>query len=132
VVLIGFRLYHERLMGIASSGRKKGPEDIAGTGRFDAAIFEAFKLIEDAIQARIGSRSFGQKLLSEAFDSNPPKIDISSVPQDQNGIKSLFSGALGFIRNDRGHKRTPIVPCDSARRVFAVFTFRKLVTGLFR
>src|SRR5258708_24460078 len=88
-------------------------ENISKSGAFDVAIFEAFKLVEDSIQTRIGSNSIGQTLLNEAFGSNPPKIDISSVTQDQNGIRSLFSGALEFIRNDRGHKKTPTIPCDS-------------------
>jgi uncharacterized protein (TIGR02391 family) len=106
---------------------RKVAKDIAQAGRFDTAIFEAFKLIEDAIQTQIGARGVGQTLLNEAFDSFPPKIDISSVSQDQNGIKSLFAGALGFIRNDRGHKKTPTVPCDSEDECLLYLHFATLL-----
>lgn len=106
---------------------RKASEKIAETGAFDVAIFEAFKLVEDSIQARIGSNSIGQTLLNEAFGSNPPKIDISSVAKDQNGIKSLFSGAFEFIRNDRGHKKNPTIPCDSEATCLLYLNFASLL-----
>jgi uncharacterized protein (TIGR02391 family) len=106
---------------------RNAAESIAQTGCFDSAIFEAFKLVEDKIQTRIGSQKIGLALVSEAFDSSPPRIDISPVPQDQNGIKALFSGALGFIRNDRGHKKTPTVPCDSVLECLLYLQFASLL-----
>lgn len=97
---------------------RSAAQSLAVSGNFDAAIFEAYKLVEDAIQSRIQSRSIGQVLLNEAFDGTPPKILIASDVRDQEGAKSLFSGALGHIRNDRGHKKAPFLPCTSLEACF--------------
>jgi hypothetical protein len=67
---------------------------IAEVGKFDDAIFAAFRYIEGEIQERIGSKSIGQTLLDEAFDGTPPKINISDDARDREGIKEIFSGAL--------------------------------------
>jgi hypothetical protein len=86
---------------------------IAEAGKFDDAIFAAFRLVEATIQQRIGSTRIGEELIAEALDGNPASINISSDRRDQLGIRNLFSGALSNIRNDRGHKKTPLTPCKS-------------------
>lgn len=86
---------------------------IAEAGKYDDAIFAAFRLVEATIQERIGSKQIGEGLITEAFEGTPPRVNISSDTRDQGGIRDLFSGALGNIRNDRGHKKTPLTPCKS-------------------
>jgi len=88
---------------------------IALAEKYDDAIFAAFRVVEDAVQQRIGSGSIGVALISEAFDASTglPKIYLSSDPRNQQGARQLFEGALSYIRNDRGHKKAPIVPCNS-------------------
>ncbi len=86
---------------------------IAEAGKFDEAIFAAFKFIEATIQERISSRSIGDTLIVEAFEGASPRIDISSDSRDQRGIQNLFSGAMSNIRNDRGHKKKPLTPCET-------------------
>lgn len=86
---------------------------IAETGKFDDAIFAAFRFVEAEIQERIASTSIGNVLMAEAFEGDPPKINISNDGRDRDGIRELFSGALGNIRNDRGHKKAPFTPCQS-------------------
>jgi hypothetical protein len=87
---------------------------IADGDNYDEAIFAAFKHVEAEIQGRLGSRSVGAALIAEAFDGTPPKI-IIGTPGDQASVRAIFAGALGFIRNDRGHKKTPAVPCRSMK-----------------
>lgn len=84
---------------------------VAEAGKFDDAIFAAFRLVEGEIQQRIGSGSIGQALIGEAFDGATPRIDISPNARDRDGIRAIFSGALSHIRNDRGHKKAPFLPC---------------------
>ena len=86
---------------------------IAESGNFDDAIFAAFRFTEGEIQERISSKNIGQNLLDEAFDGPTPKIMISSNIHDREGVKKIFSGAFSFIRNDRGHKKSPAVPCKT-------------------
>jgi sugar lactone lactonase YvrE len=86
---------------------------IAEAGKFDDAIFAAFRLVEATIQDRIVSTQIGEALIREAFEGTPPRINISSDTRDQVGVRNLFSGALSNIRNDRGHKKAPLTPCES-------------------
>lgn len=90
---------------------------LAEAGKYDDAIFAAYKLVEDAIQQHIGSRNIGSVLVTEAFDasSGSPKIDLSPDSRDREGARAMFSGALSYIRNDRGHKKAPFVPCESLK-----------------
>ncbi len=88
-------------------------ETITLAGKYDDAIFAAFRTIEAEIQQRAKSKSIGQHLLDEAFDGQLPKIEIADAGNDRIGIKSLFSGALSNIRNDRGHKKVPFLPCST-------------------
>lgn len=91
----------------------KATKHLADTEDYDAAIFAAFRLVEAEVQTRIGSGRIGIKLVNEAF-GKVPKIVIGS-PKDAEAVHQLFAGALGHIRNDRGHKKGPAVPCTSER-----------------
>lgn len=88
-------------------------EDIAKKNKFDTAILEAFRLIEGEIKERISSKSIGTNLINEAFDGSSPKINITDDTKNNEGIKNLFLGAMGFVRNDRAHKKKPLLPCQS-------------------
>jgi uncharacterized protein (TIGR02391 family) len=108
----------------------KTSQQIAETGKFDDAIFAAFKFVEASIQERIGSTSIGRALIGEAFHSNHPKISISDDAHDRQGIAELFSGALGSIRNDRGHKKAPFIPCENLQDCFLYLTFASFLLYL--
>lgn len=92
---------------------RSASQSIAEAGKFDDAIFAAFRSVEAEIQERIGSNRIGQALLDEAFDGPAPKITISDDTRDRAGIKAMFSGSLANIRNDRGHKKAPLQPCTT-------------------
>lgn len=63
--------------------------DIAKAGKFDDAIFAAFRFVEAEIQNRIGSAGIGANLLDEAFDGVSPKIDISPDPTRPSGDEAI-------------------------------------------
>jgi uncharacterized protein (TIGR02391 family) len=100
--------------------------------KYDDAIFAAFRIVEAAIQERIGTASIGEALIAEAFDGNMPKIDISNDARDRQGIRDLFSGALRNIRNDRGHKKVPFTPCQSSDECFLYLCFATFLLQLLR
>lgn len=105
-------------------------ESVAMAGKFDDAIFAAFRFIEGEIQEKVTSKSIGQQLLDEAFDGHKPIILLSSESRDQIAMKSLFVGALGNIRNDRGHKKAPAIPCESMQHCFYYLSFASLLLHL--
>lgn len=100
---------------------------IVEAGNYDDAVFAAFRVVEASIQERLASRSIGEPLLTEAFGGIPPKVEISSDPRDQRGVHDLFSGALAYIRNDRGHKKAPATPCESFHDCILYLAFASLL-----
>jgi DNA-binding beta-propeller fold protein YncE len=103
---------------------------IAEAEKFDDAIFAAFRLVEAEVQERISSKQIGMNLLDEAFDGAKPRIDISDDTRDQKGIKEIFSGALANIRNDRGHKKSPFLPCATLDACLLHLSFASLLIYL--
>jgi Protein of unknown function (Hypoth_ymh) len=105
-------------------------QSIAEAGKFDDAIFAAFRYVEAEIQERIRSSSIGQALLDEAFDGAAPKVIISDDARDRAGIKAIVSGALANIRNDRGHKKAPLLPCTSPADCLLYLSFASFLLYL--
>lgn len=102
-------------------------EAIVDAGKYDDAVFSAYRLVEAILQERTGSRSIGQVLIAEAFDGETPKVNISNDKRDAEAIRQLFSGALGHIRNDRGHKRVPSIPCTTSKTCFQFLSTASLL-----
>ena len=126
-----FEQFQKTLMWNAINPRiRQASEEIAKTHKFDDAIFAAFRYIEGEIQERISSNSIGKNLLDEAFDGTAPKILLSSESRDQSNMKNLFVGALGNIRNDRGHKKEPAIPCESLTHCLYYLNFASLLLYL--
>lgn len=86
-------------------------QDIVNAGKYDDAIFAAFRQVEASIQERIRSTSIGEALIAEGFDGDPPKVNISKDTRDRQGIRDLFSGALkisGMIEVTRKNRLHPV------------------------
>lgn len=121
---------NESTWELVHSGIAQAAKVIAEAGQYDDAIFAAFRYVEADIQQRIGSKSVGIALLDEAFDGSSPRIRISDDKRDQEGAKKLFEGALISIRNDRGHKKTPSLPCTSGLACVQHLSFASLLLYL--
>lgn len=87
-------------------------------GHYSQATFEAFKLLDQKVQAASGIQDSGYKLMMAAFNEKSPKIrlnDLSTTSEtdEQMGFRNIFAGAMSAIRNPRGHdiKHDPIDLC---------------------
>ncbi len=76
------------------------------THRFDTVISEATRILEDRVRKRagLGVDLIGMDLMSAAFGTTPPKLQMSSVDNEQKAAHLLFRGAVGFIRNPVQHQ----------------------------
>jgi len=76
------------------------------THRFDTVISEATRILEDRVRKRagLGVDLIGMDLMSAAFGTTPPKLQLSSVDNEQKAAHLLFRGAVGFIRNPVQHQ----------------------------
>ncbi|MFE9454810.1 TIGR02391 family protein [Streptomyces sp. NPDC006739] len=81
-------------------------------GRYDDAIFDAFRHVEGQLQRRTGLiHTIGGELLKQAFLEAPYKIRVSERKQDQQRLHDMFSAAIGLHRGDRAHKNKPNLVC---------------------
>src|SRR5262245_2816222 len=75
-------------------------------GDYDTAVFESFKAVEVVVRKKgnFAETDYGQALMAKAFDpSNGPLRDRAGSPSRRNARQKLFEGALGEIRNPKGH-----------------------------
>lgn len=93
--------FHTRIANSSSSLFKNG--------HYSPAIFEAFKVVNNAVKERSGIKSDGKALMGEVFSETNPLIKFNDFPSDsdkneQEGFKFLFMGAMVGIRNPRAHE----------------------------
>jgi uncharacterized protein (TIGR02391 family) len=82
--------------------------DLFVDGHYSQAIFEALKALEARVREQSGLDRSGRDLMTAAFSSNAPRIDLSiehgqSGRDEQEGLKFVFMGAMQGIRNPKGH-----------------------------
>jgi uncharacterized protein (TIGR02391 family) len=98
-------------------------------GHYDDAVKEAFQFVEIAVRDEIGARNdvITVTLMREAFkvgskdpsrsDANGPLTDPTAPEGEQHGLRDLFSGAMGVIRNPVSHRRLQLTPAESMERL---------------
>lgn len=75
------------------------------SGRFDVAVFAAFKALEVAVSEASGCAGTGTGLMRLAFDKETgPLTDHSLDRGEREAISHLFAGAFGTFRNSVGHR----------------------------
>ena len=80
-------------------------------GKFDTAIFEAFKQVEIAVRTlgEFTKDDLGVKLMRNAFQPERngklgPLTDVSIPIAEQESIQNLFAGAIGSFKNPNSHR----------------------------
>lgn len=94
--------------------------DAVRNGRFDDAIFTAFRRVEHEVQQRVGNPSIGNSLFETAFRNTASPIRVSDRSQDKDRMVELFAGAIGLYKGDRSHKDRPLLPCRSRRECLRI------------
>ena len=89
-------------------------------GKYDTAIFEAFREIEIAVRqaGQLPQDLVGEKLMRTAFapaKNGPPGLltDGSLPPAEQEAMSHLFAGAFGLYRNATAHRYVPTDPQEA-------------------
>lgn len=76
-------------------------------GRFDTAVFVAFRNLEVEIRnaAGLGPELIGTKLVSRAFNpEDGPLTDTDAEPGERTALMNLMAGALGSYKNPTSHR----------------------------
>ncbi len=74
--------------------------------RLDTVVSEAARVLEHRLRTLSGAppTCTGVELASYCFGGSTPRLVVSTVPAEQEGVHLLFRGAFGFIRNPVQHK----------------------------
>ncbi len=82
--------------------------DIFNTGHHQAAVFEAFRILEVAIReaAGYGSNEHGESMINDAFNEKKggPLVDAAAPESEQRAMRFMMVGSNGLFRNPRGHR----------------------------
>jgi uncharacterized protein (TIGR02391 family) len=80
-------------------------------GKFDAAVFAAFKAIEVAVRkaGKFKNTDIGRDLMNKAFNPDSGPLRDSTIPRpEQEATMHLFSGAIGLFKNPGSHRQIDI------------------------
>ena len=79
-------------------------------GKYDMAVFEAFKAVEVAVRNASGySEKYGTELMRQAFKvENGPLIDQNQPKAEREATAHLFAGAIGLYKNPHSHRNVPV------------------------
>jgi uncharacterized protein (TIGR02391 family) len=82
--------------------------DIFNTGHHQAAVFEAFRILEVTIReaAGYGQSEHGEAMINTAFNEKTggPLVDATAPEAEQRAMRFLMVGSNGLFRNPRGHR----------------------------
>ena len=100
--------------------------------RYDDAVFEAFRYVEQAVQNRTGlTDAIGRNLMTAAFETGGEhRISVSRREGDRLRLFQLFDGAIGLIRGDRAHKAKPSLPCRTAHECLRLLAHASVLLDL--
>ena len=101
-------------------------------GRYDTAVFEAFRLLEIAIRgaANLGDDFIGTKVASRAFNpENGPLSDMSAEAGERQALMNLMSGAIGSYKNPQSHRHVGLDATESREMIIMASHLMKIVVS---
>jgi uncharacterized protein (TIGR02391 family) len=107
--------------------------DLFDSGHYNIAVHEAFKAVDNFVQAKVSEHHLsGTALMDQVFSPNGPKLvwnerKTRSQKDQQAGYHRLYSGSMLGIRNPTGHEFAWIDEPEEALEciVFAQHLLRK-------
>jgi len=85
-------------------------------GKFDTAVFEAFKTLEVTIRDASGlpPSDIGVSLARKAFrPGDGPLSDLTTEPGEQQALADLIAGAIGSYKNPHSHRKQDLSASES-------------------
>src|SRR5205807_2013790 len=102
---------------------RKASLDIFKIGRYDAAVFEAFKLLESAVREAAGynAGAHGMPMIIDAFHAERGPLRIATdVSGERQAMQFLMSGAVGVFKNPRSHHNLDLSDPEEAAEMLII------------
>ena len=87
-------------------------------GKYDTAIFEAFKVVEITVRNAAGytAADYGVDLMRKAFHAdNGPLTDQNQLKPEREATAHLFAGAIGLYKNPPSHRNVHFIAEEAVR-----------------
>ena len=87
------------------------------SGRFDTAVFEAFRAVEIAVRGagEFADADLGVDMMRRAFRPERGPLTDAAVPRgEQQALADLFAGAIGSYKNPHSHRAAVITDANDA------------------
>jgi len=108
-------LLHHRLRSVCM--------DIFNSGHYQAAVFEAFRVLEVAVRERANynETDYGTDMISRAFnDERGPLRDQTATQAERQAMQRLMSGAYGVYKNPSGHRDIELTDPQKAAELLII------------
>lgn len=97
--------------------------EIFRIGKYDAAVFEAFKTLENAIRqaAELSADAHGMPMVAKAFNAETGPLALpDDPPGERQGMQQLMAGAVGVFKNPRSHRNVDLADPREAAQMLIV------------
>jgi hypothetical protein len=101
--------------------------------KFDSAIVAAFKYLENLLRNRLNVSPYeyyGEDLINYAFSPRSGVLQLGTHPNEQAGLRNMFSGAYALFRNPSAHRSVKYEDFDAMAIVAMAVMMSHIVMGL--
>ena len=123
--------YHQKLY--YPKGLSEAVRDLLGNDKTDEAIVTAFKYLDNHLQKLTGASAYefyGEELINHAFAPKNGVLQIGTDPNEQVGLRNLFSGANAIFRNPSAHRFNQHDPFFAAAVVAMVAAMTEMASDI--
>jgi len=95
---------------VSDEGLMKSCRDAFVAGNYWDAIFNAQRHLEVRIKEKSELDMGGQDLMTAAFSTNKPRLDIKATDdiEEKKGFRFIMMGMIKFHRNQKAHNKGAI------------------------
>jgi uncharacterized protein (TIGR02391 family) len=97
--------------------------EIFKIGHYDAAVFEAFRIVESEVREAAGfaAEAHGMAMVAKAFNAETGPLTSQSDPAgERQGMQQFMAGAVSVFKNPRSHRNVDLADPREAAEMLII------------